>query len=79
MRIIRKAELADILGISIQTIWRMTKRGELPPKRQISKGCVGWLEDDIIKFLKSRPIADGDLDSKRENSEAKPSYSSNTD
>ena len=55
MRIIRKPELAKILGVSKQTIWRMQKRGDLPSRIQISKRVVGWRETDIEAWLDSRP------------------------
>ncbi|SHG74046.1 transcriptional regulator, AlpA family, partial [Fodinibius roseus] len=55
MRVIRKQELAKILGVSKQTIWRMQKRGELPSRIQISKRVVGWREKDIKKFIETRP------------------------
>lgn len=55
MRIIRKPELAKILGVSKQTIWRMQKRGELPSRVQISKRVVGWREQDIKEFIDTRP------------------------
>ncbi len=56
--IIRPSELAEILSVSPVTIWRMEKRGELPPRKRISARCVGWLEDDIREWLESRPAAD---------------------
>jgi len=58
MRIIRKPELARMLGCSIQTIWRMEKRGELPKRIQISRNIVGWRESEIKEFIESRPTAD---------------------
>lgn len=55
-RIIRASELAEMLGISKPTLWRMEKRGELPPKIRISKRVVGWRESDISSWLNSREI-----------------------
>lgn len=54
MKIIRTNELAAILSVSKITIFRMSKRGELPPKIKISTRAVGWLESDIKEWLNER-------------------------
>lgn len=59
MRIIRKPELAKMLSVSKQTLWRMEKRGELPSRIQISKRTVGWRESDIKEWLNNRPSVTG--------------------
>lgn len=51
MKIIRPKELAIILSVSTVTLWRMEKRGELPPRIRISTRAVGWLESDIEEWL----------------------------
>lgn len=53
-RIIRRPELCRILGVSAATLWRLEERGELPPRRQIGPGSVGWLASEIDEFLTSR-------------------------
>ena len=55
MRFIRPKELSKKLSVSIPTLWRMEKSGQLPPKRKIGKRAVGWLDTDIDEWLKSRP------------------------
>lgn len=57
LSIIRPHELSLLLSVSKPTIWRMEKRGELPPRKRISQGCVGWLESDIEEWLRNRPAA----------------------
>jgi len=57
LSIIRPSELAEILSVNPVTIWRMEKRGDLPPRKKISNRCVGWLESDIKEWLESRPDA----------------------
>ena len=57
-KIIRARELAKKLTISVPTLWRMEKRGELPPKVQISKRISGWRESDIAEWMKSREISE---------------------
>lgn len=58
IRFIRPAELAEMISVSKSTLWRMEKEGELPPRRKISKRCVGWVESDILKWLQNLPVAD---------------------
>lgn len=55
-RLIRAAELAEILSVSPATIWRMEKEGRLPPKVKLSPGTVGWIESEIFDFLKSKKV-----------------------
>ncbi|XWN36870.1 MAG: AlpA family phage regulatory protein [Balneola sp.] len=68
LKIIRPTELAEKLSLSTVTLWRMEKRGELPPRRKISKRVVGWLESDLKEWLQSRPTLDrnGSLDDIKE-------------
>jgi len=51
-RVLRTNELAEILGVSRQTIWRM--EDELPPKIKISGRVVGWDSRDIESWLNDR-------------------------
>ena len=55
-KIIRPARLANLLGLSRATLWRMEKRGELPPKIALSPGVTGWRESDISEWLEARKI-----------------------
>lgn len=52
--IIRPKELTEMLGLSIQTIYRMYNEGQLPPKIKISSRAVGWLRSDIEDWLLQR-------------------------
>lgn len=58
LKIIRQKQLAEILGCSTVTIWRMENNGELPPRRKISKGISGWPEVELIEWLKNRPTVE---------------------
>ncbi|MFH5884690.1 helix-turn-helix transcriptional regulator [Halalkalibaculum sp. DA3122] len=53
-RIIRPKELANMLSISISTIYKMQGDGQLPAKVKISSHAVGWLRSDIEEWLSSR-------------------------
>jgi prophage regulatory protein len=54
-RIIRPRELAERIGLSLATIWRLRRRGDLPDPIRLSPGCVGWRISDIDAWLASRP------------------------
>lgn len=58
MKIIRPGELAEMMNVNPVTIWRMQKRGELPPRRKFTNRCVGWLESEIREWMENRPYAD---------------------
>ena len=52
--IIRPKELAEMLTLSLPTIYRMYNNGQLPPKVKISSHAVGWLRSDIEEWLLQR-------------------------
>ena len=53
-RYLRKSEVAEILGISETTIWRMEKSGDFPRRRRISNNSVGYLRSEIQSWMESR-------------------------
>jgi len=59
-RLLRKADAAQALGISVTTLWRLRgKDPHFPRARQITRGgVVGFLESEISAYLTSRPEAD---------------------
>jgi predicted DNA-binding transcriptional regulator AlpA len=52
--IIRPKELAEMLTLSVPTIYRMYNNGQLPPKLKISSHAIGWLRSDIEEWLLQR-------------------------
>jgi prophage regulatory protein len=54
MRVLRKREVADRLGVSIMTIWRWEKGNNFPRRVQLGSGSVGYLEDEIDAWLLAR-------------------------
>jgi prophage regulatory protein len=50
-KIIRPKELANMLSISISTLYKMQYDGQLPAKVKISSHAVGWLRSDIGEWL----------------------------
>lgn len=54
LSLIRPNELADLLSISIPTLYRMINNGELPPKVRIGKRAVGWRRSQIEDWMDER-------------------------
>ena len=54
LSLIRPNELADLLSISIPTLYRMINNGELPPKVRVGKRAVGWRRSQIEDWMDER-------------------------
>lgn len=48
------AEVIERLDTSKTTLWRMIQRGEFPKPLQISRGRVGWRQEDVTAWLEAR-------------------------
>lgn len=57
-RLLCRKELEHILGVSTSTLYRMEKKGDLPPRVQISTNRVGWRSEDVERFLTELDPAD---------------------
>ena len=44
-------DIAEILRISIRTVYRLRARGDLPQPIEVSKNIVRWLSSDIREYL----------------------------
>jgi prophage regulatory protein len=53
-KILRERQVRDLTGLSRVTRWRLERRGEFPQKVQLTQRCVGWLEWEVIDWLKTR-------------------------
>lgn len=60
MNIIEIEEVIERTGLSRSTIWRQEEEGEFPSRRQISSGRIGWLEEEVDEWIKSRPKVNPD-------------------
>ena len=54
MRILRMNEVVERSGLSRTTIWRLERRQEFPPRRKLGPKAVGWLDDEIEEWIRSR-------------------------
>lgn len=57
--LIRPRDLAEKLSISLATLYRMKKAGELPPQVKIHERAVGWKVSDIKEWLDERQKEEG--------------------
>jgi prophage regulatory protein len=56
-QILRPRAVARQLGVSLTTLWRLRRLGDLPAPIQISPGAIGWRSSIIEKWLCERDAA----------------------
>jgi predicted DNA-binding transcriptional regulator AlpA len=56
-RILCRAQVAQLYGISLPTLNRLRRAGKLPPAIQLSERRIGWRVHDLIEHLKAQPPA----------------------
>ena len=54
-KILNCKQACDALGVSRTTLYRLTRQGILS-KIQISEGRVGWLADDLDKYVRDKVV-----------------------
>ena len=54
MRIIRKPEVADKVGLSPVHFCRLERQGSFPSRISLGPNSVGWLEDEIEAWIDER-------------------------
>ncbi len=57
VRMLRNAEVCQVVGTSRSTLWRWVTEGEFPKARQMGKGSVGWLSSEVEQWILDRPVA----------------------
>lgn len=53
---LRLRHVVQVTGLSRMTIYRLEQAGRFPTRRRISANSVAWLEEDVAKWIGSRPI-----------------------
>lgn len=53
-KIIRFSEVIQIVPLCRATIYKLMKEGDFPPKISLGPRAVGWIEQDVIEWVKSR-------------------------
>jgi prophage regulatory protein len=54
MRILSKKQLKELVLYSPQHIARMEKAGKFPKRIQLGPNRVGWVEDEVLNWLRPR-------------------------
>ena len=44
-----------MINLSRVTIWRLENEGKFPQRIRISTKRIGWLEDEVTKWIEKRP------------------------
>lgn len=53
-RIMRAREVGDVTGLSRTTIWNLERAGKFPRRVKLTTRAVGWLEDQVLSWVKGR-------------------------
>ena len=53
-RILRKRATAAKVGLSVVTLWRLSRLGKFPQAVKLSDQAVGFYEDEVEAWLASR-------------------------
>lgn len=53
-RILRVREVLQLCGLSRATLYREIKLHSFPEPVRLSARSVGWLQDDVVKWIESR-------------------------
>lgn len=57
LRIVRRAEVEHVTGLSRATLYRMIAAGRFPAPVRLGKGAVGWRQSEVRAWLESREPA----------------------
>jgi len=55
MRVLNVNDVVGITGLSKVTIWRKERSGNIPKRINLTSRRVGWIESEVVEWLKSRP------------------------
>jgi predicted DNA-binding transcriptional regulator AlpA len=62
-KLLSDKSVADMLNVSRDQVWRLTRAGELPKPRIMrspgsSKGSTRWVHSEIMQYINALPVAD---------------------
>ena len=63
-RVLRLKAVKEATGLSRSPIYVLRKRGLFPASVRIGPKAVGWFEDEVLGYVKSRPRVGGDATTK---------------
>jgi prophage regulatory protein len=55
MQILDVKDVSLMTNLSRVTIWRLENEGKFPQRIKISTKRIGWLEDEVTKWIEKRP------------------------
>ena len=55
MLILRTAAVIRLTGLSRTTLWRLEGQGEFPARVRLGANSVGWREEEIARWIDTRP------------------------
>jgi predicted DNA-binding transcriptional regulator AlpA len=64
LQFFRARALAARWNVNLTTIWRMTKRGDLPTPTRLSPGIVAW-RSDVIEAIEAARTGESDAAARR--------------
>ena len=56
-RLLPKAAVLDMTGLSSTELWRMLERNEFPQPRLRTPTRLGWLQSEITTWIRGLPLA----------------------
>jgi prophage regulatory protein len=56
-RMLRLPQVIQLTGLGRDSIYRLGNTGQFPRPRKISERASAWREDEIQKWIESRPVA----------------------
>ena len=57
VRVLRKADVRRLVGLSDRTIDRLEARGEFPRRFRLTAQLVGWRSGDVEEWIEQRATA----------------------
>lgn len=54
IKVIRRRELLNLIGLSCSTQWRLEKAGQFPARVRLGKGSVGWRLAEVKAWMTDR-------------------------
>ncbi|NOT01455.1 MAG: helix-turn-helix domain-containing protein [Phycisphaerales bacterium] len=52
-RLVPVETVAELLGVSTRTVWRMRDSGELPRPIRVSRSLLRWRLSEIVRYMRS--------------------------
>ena len=60
-RFLRENHIREMVPASRSTIWRWEKQGRFPRRRRLGPGVVGWIESEVLEWIRTRETVRADL------------------